>query len=255
MRPDTQRSFIAAGLTILLHGVFFIALGFLLARAANKPLEPLSISIEFAEVEQGDSFEEFFSGEQLGQDSEAQEEEQEIVPDPEPEVEPEPEPEPPLPEPEPILTQPEPAPTLPEPEMMEEPEPTIPVDDNQMPSTPIDDDLRLPPTPTDSASSSQASQAPQPSLSSQNPDVSPSARNVIKPVYPLDARRRGEEGLVIHDITISEKGVVMAAELVTSSGYPELDRAARKAIMAARFSTGGKSHVLRLPIEFKLVDR
>lgn len=90
--------------------------------------------------------------------------------------------------------------------------------------------------------------------------TTPAARNVIRPNYPLDARRRGEEGTVLFELSISEKGLVTAATLITSSGFPELDRAARRAVTTARFTPAtqdGKPvpFTLRLPIEFRLVDR
>ena len=88
-------------------------------------------------------------------------------------------------------------------------------------------------------------------------DEPPAALNQIRPVYPAVSRRRGEQGTVTHEITISEKGVVIAVELLQSSGFSELDRAARQALLAARFTPATQNGAsvqfrLVLPIEFDL---
>ena len=62
------------------------------------------------------------------------------------------------------------------------------------------------------------------------------------------------------ELAISEKGLVTSAEIHTSSGYPELDRAARKAALTARFSPAKKNgdpvpFTIRQPFEFRLLDR
>ena len=51
-----------------------------------------------------------------------------------------------------------------------------------------------------------------------------------KPIYPEVARRRGWEGTVLFEVLVLESGRVGDLEMVQSSGYRSLDRAARKAI-------------------------
>jgi protein TonB len=57
-----------------------------------------------------------------------------------------------------------------------------------------------------------------------------------EPAYPVLSRRRGEEGKVIVEVTISAQGAVRRALIKTSSSYPRLDRAALKATESAAFS-------------------
>jgi protein TonB len=52
------------------------------------------------------------------------------------------------------------------------------------------------------------------------------------PPYPPIAVRLGEAGTVRLHLTISPQGVVTAADIVRSSGYDELDRAAQSWVMA-----------------------
>ena len=252
-------------LTLLTHAVFFYSLGFFLARETPLPPhveKPFSISIEWAEVDEAPPVE---------TPPEMSVPEPEPPPEPVHEPEPEPEPEPiPEPEPEPVLTQPEPAPTLPEPEPEPEPPPAepepepAPAPPPEIPREPRPPAGENPPPKTTQPVVNQepSAGASQPAAvePAPGPVVLPRARNAIRPSYPLDARRRGEAGTVTHDIAISEKGAVTGATLVESSGYPELDRAARRAILSARFAPATRDgravpHILRLPVEFKLVDR
>jgi len=87
----------------------------------------------------------------------------------------------------------------------------------------------------------------------------PAARNQIRPAYPVGARRRGEEGTVVYEVAINDKGFVTGTDLIRSSGHSELDNAARRALLAARFTPatrGGEPvpFTLQLPIVFKLLD-
>jgi protein TonB len=52
------------------------------------------------------------------------------------------------------------------------------------------------------------------------------------PPYPLLARRLGEEGSLRLQLTISPQGIVTEAQVVRSSGYDDLDRAARDWVKA-----------------------
>ncbi|MGE0223349.1 MAG: energy transducer TonB [Acetobacteraceae bacterium] len=55
------------------------------------------------------------------------------------------------------------------------------------------------------------------------------------PVYPLEAARRGEQGTVVLNIHVSPQGTTLVADVVQSSGYPRLDRAAVDAVTGWHF--------------------
>jgi len=85
----------------------------------------------------------------------------------------------------------------------------------------------------------------------------PIALNRIVPVYPRSARRKGHEGVVTVAISVAENGVVAHAEVVSSSGYKELDEAALSAVRSARFVPATSDGVsvrgeLRLTFDFRL---
>ena len=85
----------------------------------------------------------------------------------------------------------------------------------------------------------------------------PAALNRIVPVYPRSARRRGREGIVTLEISVSGAGEVSDAVVVGGSGYKDLDSAAVSAVRTARFAPATEDGVpvcgrLRLTFEFKL---
>ena len=85
----------------------------------------------------------------------------------------------------------------------------------------------------------------------------PMALNRIVPVYPRSARRRGREGVVTVEITVSDSGEVSGVEVIAGSGYKDLDSAAVSAVRTAHFSPAIENGVrvqgsLRLTFEFKL---
>ena len=85
----------------------------------------------------------------------------------------------------------------------------------------------------------------------------PMALNRIIPVYPRSARRRGREGVVTVEITVSDFGEVSGVEVIAGSGYKDLDSAAVSAVRTARFAPATEDGVhvhgrLRLTFEFKL---
>ncbi len=91
-------------------------------------------------------------------------------------------------------------------------------------------------------------------------DAHPSLERAIKPTYPIGSRRRGEEGTVILDVTVGPDGHATQVARVSSSGFPELDRAAERAAAQARFKPGtrdGKSveSAARLTLIFRLRDQ
>jgi len=65
--------------------------------------------------------------------------------------------------------------------------------------------------------------------------VSPEPSYQPKPKYPNIARRRGQEGVVILEISVSNSGNVNRALVVESSGSSALDRAALKTIKTWKF--------------------
>lgn len=85
----------------------------------------------------------------------------------------------------------------------------------------------------------------------------PVALGRIEPKYPRSARRRGREGAVTVDVTVLDSGEVSSVEVVSGSGYADLDSAAVSAVRSARFSPATEDGAkvegrLQLVFEFKL---
>lgn len=69
--------------------------------------------------------------------------------------------------------------------------------------------------------------APTPPVSSVGPsDTGPVPTVMSQPPYSAQARRANEEGTVTLHLVVSESGYVVSAEIVKSSGFPDLDKAA-----------------------------
>nr|WP_246523957.1 energy transducer TonB [Neoroseomonas eburnea] len=90
------------------------------------------------------------------------------------------------------------------------------------------------------------------------PSVAPGERNA-PPEYPAESRRRGEEGVVRLSLRIGSDGRVEGVEVLESSGYPALDRAAQEATRRWRFRPamqGGLSvaATLTTAVHFRLTD-
>ncbi len=90
-------------------------------------------------------------------------------------------------------------------------------------------------------------------------DAHPAPDRPIRPNYPIGARRRGEEGTVILDVTVTADGRAGTVAQVASSGFAELDRAAERAASQARFKPGSRNGLpvesaARLTIIFRLRD-
>lgn len=90
-------------------------------------------------------------------------------------------------------------------------------------------------------------------------DAHPSLARPIRPNYPIGARRRGEEGTVILDVNVAADGRAERVTLVSSSGFPELDRAAERAAAQARFKPATRDRqpfasAARLTLIFRLRD-
>ena len=67
-------------------------------------------------------------------------------------------------------------------------------------------------------------------------DVPPKLRASIRPKYPIESRKNKEEGTVRLLLKIDEDGAVASADIEKSSGFPQLDAAARQAVLNARFN-------------------
>ena len=88
-------------------------------------------------------------------------------------------------------------------------------------------------------------------------DAPPRPRRTIRPDYPAEARRRGIEGETTLELTVNAAGRVSSVAVAVSSGHPELDAAAVRAVKAAEFTpakSGGSpvESSARLKLVFRL---
>ena len=88
-------------------------------------------------------------------------------------------------------------------------------------------------------------------------DAPPQPRQTIRPVYPKGSQRRGEQGVVELEIDVESDGTVVAVSVMRSSGFPDLDEAAVKAMRRAVFrpARAGSEAVrstVRQKLEFRL---
>jgi len=170
--------------------------------------------------------------------------EQPAPPEPTPVVQPQQQPTPkPRPAPPPVKAPPTER-SISAPDVPPEPEPPEPVVS-----------LPVPPDPGPVA----VAPAPEPAAA---PPVAPPMANASHlnnpaPVYPPGARRRGEQGTVYLDLLVMADGTVGDISLRRSSGFPDLDASALKAVARWRFvpaSRGGVPLDWRyvLPVSFSL---
>jgi protein TonB len=74
--------------------------------------------------------------------------------------------------------------------------------------------------------------------------------------YDETSRRRGEQGTVHIKAEIGKKGEILKAVIVSSSGYPRLDRIAVNAIRSASFTpTLRNGDPVKSEVEYKIVFR
>ena len=88
-------------------------------------------------------------------------------------------------------------------------------------------------------------------------EARPLYRSNPPPKYPLLARRRGFQGKVVLEVLVSPVGNVIDLHVLSSSGYPILDRAAKSSVKNWTFEPGmrGQKKVemwVRIPIRFEL---
>lgn len=173
----------------------------------------------------------------------------------------------PMPEPEPT-PEPEPEPEIePEPEKTTEPviPLPLPVADAPSPIQPQETKQQAPPEPEEESEQDR----PESSIESIDQDGAPEedkgvitdavVQNSYKVTYPPSSRRRGEKGSVTLLFDISNTGKTSNIQVVTSSGYKRLDKAAIKAIAGARFNPAqqfGKpvASTLTETIDFRLTN-
>jgi periplasmic protein TonB len=78
-----------------------------------------------------------------------------------------------------------------------------------------------------------------------------------EPIYPLLARRRHQEGLVLLTVTVEVTGKAASIKIKKSSGYPSLDEAALQAVREwefepARIDSLAVQSQIEVPVRFKL---
>jgi len=84
-------------------------------------------------------------------------------------------------------------------------------------------------------------------------------KNIVRPIYPPQARREGRQGSVLLSLSVDENGSVQNIVLKRSSGYADLDNAASNAYKVAKFTSplcGGKPSPITtmVPIRFQLSE-
>ncbi|MCR5176586.1 MAG: energy transducer TonB [Anaerovibrio sp.] len=90
------------------------------------------------------------------------------------------------------------------------------------------------------------------------PAIAPELISAPEPVYPESLRKKNIHGKVIVRITVGTSGGVESAEVISSSGYGEMDQAALDAAWGYRYTTAYNEHGeavsfrKRVKITFKL---
>jgi len=120
--------------------------------------------------------------------------------------------------------------------------------------TPHDDAAARMPTQTQTQPESRSSSVSVPPRFVAHPDCA-----LVKPDYPPQSLRLGEHGTVLVELETDAAGQIVAARVVTGSGYPRLDAAAREAVLASRcaphvFDGAPVPTRARAPIAFNLDD-
>jgi protein TonB len=88
-------------------------------------------------------------------------------------------------------------------------------------------------------------------------EARPLYRSNPPPKYPAMARRRGFQGNVVLEVLVGPVGNVIELHVLSSSGYPILDRAAKSSVKNWTFEPGmrGQEKIemwVRVPIRFEL---
>ena len=85
----------------------------------------------------------------------------------------------------------------------------------------------------------------------------PDYRRNPKPAYPLAARRRRQEGLVLLSVKVSEEGIAARVTLKQSSGFRLLDEAALETVRdwefePARIGEFAVESEIEVPVRFQM---
>lgn len=170
-----------------------------------------------------------------------------VLMDPEPLPEPE--------QPEPIVEEPPPPPPpLPKPEKKPEPVKQEPKPVKRVVKTPTPPVPKTDPKPEARPTPPQPA-APAPAAIAQDPTpVTPRPIYRPEPAYPMLARRLGQQGTVVLELTLTQSGSVSRAMVIESSGYRSLDSSALDAVKKWRFPANRFNGLssFRQRIEFRL---
>jgi len=119
----------------------------------------------------------------------------------------------------------------------------------------------VPPTPAPPQKTTNPSPHPMAPITDEATVLNTSPRTdfIIRPIYPLSARRRGEEGRVEIQVQVDVWGNVTSAQVVNSSGHTSLDEAAIRSVKRAHFSPARRGNMpvpatTKLAIIFRLTD-
>ena len=126
---------------------------------------------------------------------------------------------------------------------------TVPVATVAAPTSPVKPaaPIQAPPAPT----------APVVEAVVQQPSSNADYLQNPKPPYPSLSARLGETGKTVHKVWIGVDGKPQRAELVSSSGFPRLDKAAYDTVMSWRYVPGKRNGVaetmaFNVPIHWEL---
>ncbi|MGO5000384.1 energy transducer TonB [Oceanisphaera sp. W20_SRM_FM3] len=169
----------------------------------------------------------------------------------------EPTPEPP-PEPKPV-PKPEPKPTpkpVPKPTPKPVPKPVAPAPQAVAPA-PQPKPQPIPEPKPEPVTKVESKPAPAKDATPKRIDTPSFTHKPAAIAYPVQAKRRGQEGTVLIEVWLDEQGRQIKRVLAKSSGVSTLDNAALKAIVKWRFSAyleNGRAiaHRVHIPVRFKL---
>jgi protein TonB len=141
--------------------------------------------------------------------------------------------------------------------------PPPPVETESKPTAPPENSPELRPTEPEAGAAAGDGSSPLPGQDvttapgAMMTTASPDYRRNPEPEYPLQARRRGQEGLVVLEATVSDTGQATAVTLKQSSGYALLDQAALQAVKRwefepARIGALGVESRIEVPVRFRL---
>ncbi|HVU28167.1 MAG TPA: energy transducer TonB [Verrucomicrobiae bacterium] len=132
--------------------------------------------------------------------------------------------------PKPIVVPPPPKIETPPPKSEEKPQPAPP----SKPEMTVPEPKPIPPPP---APKPVVVPPPQPKPTEEYVAISePKYAQRIEPVYPEQAKRWHQQGIVVLSLYINESGALDKIEIVRSSGFPLLDNAAIRAMKMSRFN-------------------